>query len=142
MLQPSPDFIGYFTRVGFFFLDEEGWLVNAEGYRLTARRIDEETGYPYGAVTGIHIPDGCRIDGISANGDITVRYSDGRNVIAFNLDIAMFDRPDALVDEGNELYTATAQSGVALSCWAGRYTMVDRDGTGRVPIMVGTITTE
>jgi flagellar hook protein FlgE len=107
----------YATRDGSFKLDASGNLINGIGQRLqgfsdaalTTRgdiQIDA-TGAPAGTPAGAKVAS-FKID---AMGVITVRLDNGTNFVRGQVLLQNFQNPQALVKEGNNLYSITVPAG-------------------------------
>ncbi len=107
----------YVTRAGDFRLDSDGYLVSNTGMRLqgygdaglTARgdiKIDA-TGAPASATPGAIVAR-FSVDDL---GKIKVKLSDGTEFVRGQVLLQKFQDPNALIKEGNNLFTVTASSG-------------------------------
>jgi len=89
----------YYTRAGNFYLDDNGDIVNANGYYLQAN-----------GGGAINIPEDA--DGFSVQPDGTVNYTIGDNTVAAGqIALAKFSNPSGLEKVGGNLYAATNNSG-------------------------------
>ncbi|WP_080874753.1 flagellar basal body rod protein FlgG [Oceanobacillus timonensis] len=90
----------YYTRAGNFYLDDNGDVVNADGYYL------QSTGG-----NNINIPDNA--ESFSVEPDGTVTYIDGNdnNQQAGQIALANFSNPSGLEKVGGSLYAATDNAG-------------------------------
>lgn len=104
----------YYTRDGAFYLNEEGYLVNAAGYRLLGRnrqgnlqpirlQLNNEAGKVLQSIS------------VTADGKITALDASGRELrFTGNVDtvaVVRFANNAGLAAAGNNLYAATAASG-------------------------------
>lgn len=80
-----------FTKAGNFKIDNDGYLVTQEGFRVLSRNVENNE--------GIRIPNG--IVSILGNGQITVN-----GVVVDNLYIVEFEDKSKLQKTGNNLFTA------------------------------------
>src|SRR5688572_5730858 len=103
------------TRAGAFDIDSQGYLVTSDGYRvqgfsdgsLTVRndiRIDD-TGKPAGD-TGVY-----KRFNIDDQGRINVLLTTGTTFVRGQILLQRFQNPNALVKEGNNLYSAMDAAG-------------------------------
>ena len=67
-------------------------------------------GYPPGDLTGVEV---------SSAGTVTGTYSNGQTLALFKIALADFNNPNGLVSEGGNLYSATLESGAAITNTAG-----------------------
>lgn len=105
----------YFTRAGNFYLDENGLLVNSDGFRVQG--INPETN-----VRGdITIPKQITVDGnsvglqsisISQTGEIIAQYENGTVNTISNIALARFSNAEGLNKVGGNLYQSSPNSGV------------------------------
>jgi len=92
----------YFTREGAFTIDDQGFLVNANGYKV----LDTD-GDPIEFGT-----DGVATISISIDGKITATDLDGNDISPTNgIGLAMFTNQEGLERVGNNLFKATLASG-------------------------------
>lgn len=80
-----------FTKAGNFKIDNDGYLVTQEGFRVLSRNVENNE--------GIRIPNG--VVSILGNGQITVN-----GVVVDNLYIVEFEDKSKLQKTGNNLFTA------------------------------------
>lgn len=95
--------LGFYTREGIFYVDNEGYLVNSNGYFVcddagTAIQVSSDPG----TISTLSISD---------TGLITVTDSTGTNT--FQIGLASFPNDTGLVKAGQNLYQASPASGVA-----------------------------
>ncbi|AXI09089.1 flagellar basal body rod protein FlgG [Oceanobacillus zhaokaii] len=118
----------YFTRAGNFYLDDNGYIVNPDGYYLQ--------GFPAtNDVIGnqqdrLEIPENAQSFSISSNG--TVNYIDANNNtrIAGQITLAKFSNPSGLQLSGSNLYMDSPNAGrVALQNGTDIFTP-DTNGVG------------
>ncbi len=67
-------------------------------------------GYPPGDLTGVEV---------SSDGVVTGSYSNGQEIALFMVALADFNNPNGLVSEGGNLYSASTESGAAITNQAG-----------------------
>jgi len=112
----------FYTRAGDFYRDNEGNVVNSNGYYLLDTNGDE-----------INIPETAEGFSIGADGSITV-VEDGDSSTNHTISLATFANPEGLEKVGGNLYRVTANSGEPNT---------DNDGTpgteGRGQIAAGTL---
>ncbi|AEF94623.1 flagellar hook-basal body protein [Desulfotomaculum nigrificans CO-1-SRB] len=89
----------YYTRDGCFYLNNEGIIVNANGYKL-----EPEINLKDGNYVAIRIDEKGKVQGKTAEGD----FQDIDEITLYT-----FPAPANLLDEGNNLYSPTAASGEA-----------------------------
>lgn len=70
----------------------------------------DSDGYPPGDLTGVEV---------SADGTVTGSYSNSQTLALFKIALADFNNPNGLVSEGGNLYSATLESGSAITNTAG-----------------------
>jgi flagellar hook protein FlgE len=107
----------YATRSGEFRLDDQGYLVTANGYRVQgfsdaglATRGDikiDATGAPATATAGAAYQS----FSIGGDGKITVRLDDGTSFTRGQVLLQNFSNPQSLTKAGNNLYTWTGAAG-------------------------------
>ena len=107
----------FVTRAGDFRLDSDGYLVSNTGMRLQgfgdaglAARGDikiDATGAPASATAGALVAR-FSVDDV---GKIKVKLSDGTEFVRGQVLLQRFQDPNALIKEGNNLFTVTAASG-------------------------------
>ncbi|MCK9518900.1 MAG: flagellar hook-basal body complex protein [Dehalococcoidia bacterium] len=114
----------YFSRDGAFDLDEAGDLVNpANGLRVQGWMANAGVVDTTGALETINIPLGETKDpldpttpklvsfAVSASGEITGVYADGTSEHLATLAVANFVNPGAMLREGQNLWSSSANSG-------------------------------
>lgn len=94
----------YATRAGDFRWDDNGYLVNTEGYRIQGSNGDVKLGTP---PTGTELQS-ASIDG---SGNVVEFYSDGSSAINNQILMQNFTDTSALVREGNNLYSGFDAAG-------------------------------
>ncbi|MFZ4454159.1 flagellar basal body rod protein FlgG [Salibacterium aidingense] len=93
----------FYTRAGNFYLDEDGTLVNADGYNVLDTNDEEIT-----------IDLNAQDFSIGANGDVNITDADGNtNDNPPTISLVNFANPGGLQKEGNNLYTESVNSGDA-----------------------------
>ncbi|MFH2065795.1 MAG: flagellar hook basal-body protein [Pseudomonadota bacterium] len=108
----------YYTREGNFSFNQNGSLVNSQGFIVQGRRMDP-TGSPQGSLGDISI-DGYNAGeleaiAVSPDGVITGSYTNGNPVDLFQVATADFQNPNGLEQLGNNLFAATGDSGSAIT---------------------------
>lgn len=97
----------YLTRAGNFRVDDNGYLVSPQGYRLQ------------GADGALRIPDsveGLAVTGWSftaETGVLNLVRADGSTTVAGQVSLALFRAPDALEKKGSNLFQSTGTAGFA-----------------------------
>ncbi|MDY0405879.1 flagellar basal body rod protein FlgG [Virgibacillus sp. 179-BFC.A HS] len=91
----------FYTRAGNFSLDENGDIVNAQGYYL----LDTNNNH-------INIDPNAEDFSIQSNGTVTY-LKDGNQSAPVTIGLAKFSNPEGLEKVGNNLYRATDNSGLA-----------------------------
>ena len=128
----------YYTRNGHFGFDNEGRLVDSLGNILQGWAVDPESGGTEGSIGDISLSTTVRSgsDGygpgdlqsvtVNPDGVVTGNYSNGNIRDLFQIAIARFPNAKGLNKVGNNLYSATRESGEALTGTAGS------NGLGRI----------
>ncbi|WP_017185468.1 flagellar basal body rod protein FlgG [Alkalibacillus haloalkaliphilus] len=93
-----------FTRAGNFYLDEEGYIVNANGQYLVGN-VDGESGR-------INIPNGAQSFNIGADGSVNYVSEEGNAEEAGQVMLANFSNPEGLEKVGGNNYSNTANAGL------------------------------
>lgn len=110
-----------YTRDGGFYTDYEGNLTNANGLHVMGYAADYETGDLGTELSSLSIPETITIDGqelelenfsIDNTGTILGTFSDGNAYVLGRLALSSFANPDGLEKAGDNLYNATANSGL------------------------------
>jgi flagellar hook protein FlgE len=107
----------YVTRAGDFTVDANGYLITSQGYRVQGYsdsglttvgdlKIDA-TGAPATAAAGATVQS----YSIGTNGDLTVTLSDGTQFVRGQVLLQNFTNPNALMKQGNNLFTASSAAG-------------------------------
>jgi len=115
VVNPS-DGTKYVTRDGDFRIDDNGYLVNPDGYRVQGFTGGTAAAAPSGAATDIKLgtpPAGYELQSYSfdTSGDLTEFYSDGSSVTTNQVALQQYKDPSALVKEGENLYTGFSAAG-------------------------------
>ncbi|SET41645.1 flagellar hook protein FlgE [Salinibacillus kushneri] len=106
-----------FTRAGNFYLDDDGYIVDANGNYLVGNPIngegssvtDDSTGKK--AYSPIQIPEDAESFSIASDG--TVNYvQDGSPQVAGQIQIAKFSNPEGLQKTGSNLFQLTQNAGI------------------------------
>lgn len=90
----------YYTRAGNFYLDNQGNIVNPDGYYL----LDEDGNY-------INIPADAQSFSIQPNGEVTYIDENNAQQTAGTIGIAVFSNPSGLEKAGNNLFVTTDNAG-------------------------------
>ena len=123
----NPDDLEYqYTRDGSFAVDENGFLVTADGYRVMGKELDTN-GDPTGDLIPITIPDtltvpdglGGTIDqrvvafniSVNGNGVVTVTLEDSSKHDISKVELALFINPEGMENVGGNRYVPTPNSG-------------------------------
>lgn len=113
----------YYTRAGNFYLDDQGYLVNSDGYYLLGYGVETTTtpGEDEEEITKteitdvennkIKIPEGFQSFSISKNGDVNYVDKNGNPQIAGRIQLATFSNSEGLEKLGGNLYLNTNNSG-------------------------------
>jgi flagellar hook protein FlgE len=118
MVKDPTSGLSYVTQAGDFTVDSQGFLVTSNGCRVqgnptaagapvTPSDIQiNATGAPSSATTTV-------VSGynIAANGTITVTLADGTSFVRGQVYLQNFNNPQALVNQGGNLYTVPASAG-------------------------------
>jgi flagellar hook protein FlgE len=107
----------YVTRAGDFQVDSNGYLITANGQRVqgfnsttlttTGDLKIDATGAPATAAAGATVSS----YNIDSSGNINVTLSDGTTFVRGQVTLQNFSNPGALVNDGDNLYTATTAAG-------------------------------
>lgn len=123
----NPNDIEYqYTRDGSFSIDENGYLVTADGWRVMGKELNEN-GEPTGDLIPIEVPDTLEVDdgqggqvtqrvvafniSVNGNGVVTVTLEDSSKHDISKLELALFINPEGMENVGGNRYTPTANSG-------------------------------
>lgn len=90
----------YYTRAGNFYLDEEGYIVNPQGYYLLS--VDE--GH-------IQIPENAQSFSVQSDGTVNYVDSSGDIQVAGQIALANFSNPAGLEKAGNNLFLDSPNAG-------------------------------
>lgn len=93
-----------FTRAGNFYLDEEGYIVNASGKYLV--------GENEGMFTRINIPDNAKSFSIASDGSVNYIDSTGEQGTAGSIKLAKFSNPSGLNKVGGNEFEMTDNAGL------------------------------
>ena len=103
----------YATRAGEFRWDDQGYLINQDGYRVQGLT----GGTPPGTLGGIRLeqtlPAGVQRQSVSfdESGNVIEFYSDGTTATTNQLLLKNFNDPSALMKEGSNLYSGFEAAG-------------------------------
>ncbi len=101
-----------FTRAGNFYLDKDGYIVNADGLYLVGE------GYSNAGFTGlrarIQVPTDAQSMSIGADGVVNYVDKDGKLQVAGRIRLAKFPNNDGLEKVGGDLFRETANSGTII----------------------------
>jgi flagellar hook protein FlgE len=107
--------IEYATRDGQFHFDNNGYLVNEEGYRVQGLTGGTTAGAPatLGDIKEATPPTGAQLSGVAidASGNVTETYSDGSSLTSNQVLLQNFADQNMLQAQGNNLYTNMAAAG-------------------------------
>ena len=97
----------YYTRAGNFYLDEEGYVVTADGYYLL-----QEDGTSYIQIPRDPQGNNAESFSIGQDGTVTIKFS-GQDDLNTDqvIGIVLFSNPEGLEKVGGNLYRITANSG-------------------------------
>jgi len=104
----------YFTRAGNFYIDDEGYLVNSDGFRVQGDDPDSND------LDNIMIERQIKEDGatlelqgisISQDGEIIAQYNDNSVRTVATIALARFNNEEGLNKAGGNLYQASTNSG-------------------------------
>src|SRR5699024_3755638 len=101
---PSEASNTFYTRAGNFYLDEEGYVVTADGYYLLQH--DENGNYPDGD-DGVRIkidPENTQSFSIGKNGTVNIVDSSGDLQSDQRISLAIFANPEGMEKMGTNLY--------------------------------------
>jgi len=119
----------FFTRLGNFYIDNEGYLVNSAGYYVMTVPPDMDLPIEADDLERIQLRDaaGNPLLGFSVDdsGMISIMENNVKVELA-RIVIAMFSNPGGLEKVGNSLYIETPSAGDAV------WTMAYNDGAGRI----------
>lgn len=90
----------YYTRAGNFFLDDDGNIVNPDGYYLQG--VDGDP---------INIPEGAESFSVAKDGTVTYVDDQGATQTAGQIALAKFSNPGGLEKVGGNLYLNTNNAG-------------------------------
>src|SRR5699024_9089060 len=91
----------FYTRAGNFYLDQDGTIVNADGYILQGE--DGE----------IEIPLDAQSFSVDKDGVVNYVDTDGEPQVAGQIQLANFTNPEVLEKASNKLYLASVNTGNA-----------------------------
>src|SRR5699024_7516628 len=95
----------YYTRAGNFYLDDEGFIVNPDGYyllRVDVGENDEER---------IQIPDDAKSYSIQTDGTVNFVDQNNEQQVAGRIAIASFSNPSGLEKAGSNLFLNSPNAG-------------------------------
>lgn len=95
----------FYTRAGNFYLDENGAIVNPDGYYLTGQ---DENGNPIDEIT---IPSEAQSFNIQSDGVVNYIDENGVNQVAGRIVLANFANPAGMEQAGSNLFLATPNAG-------------------------------
>ncbi len=93
----------YYTRAGNFYFDDDGNIVNPDGYYL----VDVDGNSP------INIPKDAQSFSITENGTVNYVNAEGEPVEAGQIGLANFSNPAGLTKIGNNLFLNSDNAGLA-----------------------------
>ncbi|MFD2638279.1 flagellar basal body rod protein FlgG [Piscibacillus salipiscarius] len=97
-----------FTRAGNFYLDNDGYIVNASGQYLVGSTGDAGNE----VASRIQIPETAQSFSIGGNGNVDFIDENGNRVTAGEIRLAKFSNPEGLQKAGGNLYKLTGNAGV------------------------------
>lgn len=104
------------TRAGNFRVDDNGYLVTYQGYRVQGATGGTSGGAPsaFGDIQLGTPPTGTQLTSfsISASGNLTEFYSDGTSVTTNQVLLQNYDDPTALIKSGDNLFTGFTAAGI------------------------------
>ncbi|MRH42265.1 flagellar basal body rod protein FlgG [Aquibacillus halophilus] len=101
-----------FSRSGNFYLDNEGYIVNANGqYLLGEADVDADGGLD-GVLGRIQIPENAESFSIQGNGTVTYVNAAGNTMDAGQVLLAKFSNPGGLQKIGSNMFQMTNNAGV------------------------------
>ncbi|MET3682141.1 flagellar hook protein FlgE [Alkalibacillus flavidus] len=133
-----------FTRAGNFYLDEEGYMVNANGQYLlgdtnTNLTNDEGTGVTnydgedtLNSPGRIQIPEGAQSFNIAADGTVNFVDSNGQARVAGQVMLANFSNAEGLTKAGSNNFTESDNSGLMEDGEIGFLNSPGNGGTGNL----------
>ncbi|WP_156289069.1 flagellar basal body rod protein FlgG [Oceanobacillus salinisoli] len=96
----------YYTRAGNFYLDNEGYIVNSNGYYLVGQDNEGQEGR-------LQIPDTAQSFSIQTDGTVNYINDAGEPVEAGQIMLASFSNPAGLEKAGSNLFLNTPNAGLA-----------------------------
>ncbi|AOL34066.1 flagellar basal body rod protein FlgG [Geobacillus thermoleovorans] len=93
-----------YTRAGNFYLDSQGYIVNADGQYLLGT---DSTG----KITSLKIPSNAKSLSIGADGTVNIIDASGNLQLIGTIQLAKFANNDGLEKAGNNLFRETTNSG-------------------------------
>lgn len=99
----------YYTRAGNFYLDNDGYLVTADGYLV--RGYDDSNPDQPGAPIRIEIDDDFAGFSIAPDGRVIIQKSDGSVDDSQRITLAIFNNPEGLSKVGGNLFVESQNSG-------------------------------
>lgn len=111
-----------YTRAGNFYLDENGTIVNADGYQLMGYASGDEEG----DLTTLSIPSDAESFSVEENGTINYVDENGDLQELGQIALANFSNPEGLEKAGNNLFYESANSGDPM------ISLPDSEGVGSI----------
>ncbi|MEI3604602.1 flagellar basal body rod protein FlgG [Pseudogracilibacillus sp. SE30717A] len=116
----------YYTRAGNFYFDNDGNIVNTDGYYLQGLQPTED-GTEIGETEGrLNIPPTAQSYSIAPDGTINYIDEDGEPKVAGQILLANFSNPAGLEKVGSNLYLMTGNAGFT------GLAVPDQDGVGKI----------
>ena len=110
----------FFTRAGNFYLDEDGFIVNPQGFYLQGI-ANPDTGE-----TRIQIPNDAQSFSVQTDGTVNFVDADGNPDVAGQITLANFSNPAGLEKAGGNLFLNSANAGYS------GLVVPESDGTAKV----------
>ncbi|MBP1968095.1 flagellar hook protein FlgE [Virgibacillus natechei] len=105
----------YYTRAGNFYLDDEGDIINPDGYYLTGEATVESAAQDGNVTEGdiirLTIPDEAQSFSIQSNGIVNYVDAEGGTQEAGQIVLANFSNPAGLEKAGNNLFLDSPNAG-------------------------------
>lgn len=95
----------YYTRNGSFRMNEQGYLVNEQGYRLLNANGNPIPALDFNTYTSFQIDERGQIRGVTSNGALVDLGQD------YQIGVTKFNNEVSLISKGGTLYSSSIQSG-------------------------------
>jgi flagellar hook protein FlgE len=103
-----------YSRAGNMYLDQEGFLVNADGMYLKSYAVNADGSINNTRYSDVQIPTNAQSFSISDKGEIQYVDSDGKLKLAGQIIMAKFPNGEGLQKVGQNLFKESANSGEAV----------------------------